>query len=244
MKDDIVCVVPARGGSKGIPRKNLSDLGGKPLLAWTVEAALSSGAVDRVIVSTDTAEIAEAARAAGAEAPFLRPAELAQDQVHSVHAILHAADWVEAESGSAPAHMMMLLPTGPFRRPDQVRAAVELYRESRSAALVSVADIGKYMTNLRYIRDGRLVPLDPEEDPNAQRQGLERIFAVNGSIYIARTPELRAAGTFHLPGAAAFVMSQASSLDINDPADLAFARRLTAAMHPWTLDGADAEETR
>lgn len=219
-----------------MPRKNLADLGGRPLLAWTIEAALLSGRVARVIVTTDSEEIAEAAVAAGAETPFLRPQELAQDNVHSVHTVINVLDWLGVNENCHPSSIMMLLPTSPFRRPSQVRDAVDTYEQTGAPAVISVAPTGKYLTNFRYIRNDLLVPVDPSEDVNGQRQGREMIYAVNGSIYIGGTRLLREMGSFHVPGAAAFIMPQESSLDINDHTDLAYARRVVATTNPWTTE--------
>lgn len=229
----IVCVIPARGGSKGIPRKNLVELGGRPMLAWTVEAARRSGVVDRIIVSTDDEEIAAAARAAGADVPFTRPAEIARDEVHAVHVVLHVLDWLAVEEGTVPEGVMMLLPTSPLRRPADVRGAVALFREGDADAVISVADLGKYMTNLRFLRGERLEMVAPGEDRNAQRQGLDKLYGVNGSIFLARPAALRQAGTFHVEGALGYVMGPLHSIDINSPEDLALTRRLCAALDPW-----------
>jgi CMP-N,N'-diacetyllegionaminic acid synthase len=237
----LVCVVPARGGSKGIPGKNLIDLGGKSLLAWTVEAAFASAVVDRVIVSTDSEEIAEAARAAGAEVPFVRPAELARDEVHAVHVVFHVLEWLLAKENFVPEGVMMLLPTSPLRRAEDIRGAVDLFERSGAPAVVSVVDLGKYMTNLRFLRGERLEMVVPEENRNAQRQGLDKLYSVNGSIFLARPAALRAAGTFHVDGALGYVMDAINSIDINAPDDLALARRLCGALEPWRSGGSQAQ---
>lgn len=240
MSGRIVAVVPARGGSRGIARKNLAQVGGRPMLAWAVRAALDSGVVDRVIVSTDDAQIAEAARRAGAEVPFMRPPALAADAVHAVHVALHALEWIGAEDGGAPEGVAMLLPTSPMRRAEDVRGAVELFDRHRAEAVIGVSDLGKYMTNLRYLQRARLVRVAPGEDPNAQRQGQSSLHAVNGAIFLARPEALRKAGTFHLPGALGYPMGPLESIDVNAPADLELARRLFQALEPWKSAGAAA----
>ena len=234
---DIACIIPARAGSKAIPGKNLIDFCGKPLLAWSIEAALYSGAVGRVIVSTEDEGIASAARTWGADVPFTRPAELAEDHVHAVHTVLHALDWLEAQDGKAPDAVMMLLPTSPLRLPADVSGAAELFRGQRAPAVISVVDLGKYMTNLRYLAGDELRRVAPDEDPNAQRQGLERLYGVNGSIFLAKSDVLRSAGTFHVDGALGYVMDPMSSIDVNSPEDLDLARRLCSALEPWKSAG-------
>lgn len=228
----IVCVIPARSGSKGIPGKNLAELGGKPLLAWSIEAALRSRVIDRILVSTDSPEIAETARRFGAETPFTRPADLARDNVHAVQVVLHALDWLEQDGCAAPEGVMMLLPTSPLRRSEDVRDAVRLFRERDAPSVVSVCDTGRYMTNLRFLRGGQLVMAVPSENRNAQRQGLEKLYGVNGSIFLARPHLLRREATFHMDGALGYVMEQWHSIDINDPRDLDMARQLCANTGP------------
>ena len=117
----------------------------------------------------------EAAKHSGAEVPFLRPANLAGDDVHSVHVVLHVLDWLEQQRYPQPAGVMMLLPTSPLRVANDVAVAADLFLERGAEALVSVCDLGKYMTNLRYLRGGTLVRVAPEVDPNSQRQGLEKL---------------------------------------------------------------------
>ncbi len=127
IEKNIVCVIPARGGSKGIPGKNLVDLGGKRLLNWTIEAALESKVASRVIVSTDDKDIASFAREAGASVPFIRPHEIATDDIHSVHVVLHVLDWLHDTEGFTPDGIMMLLPTSPFRSFEHIRGATNLF---------------------------------------------------------------------------------------------------------------------
>jgi N-acylneuraminate cytidylyltransferase/CMP-N,N'-diacetyllegionaminic acid synthase len=229
----IVAVVPARGGSKGIRRKNLAELGGKSLLSWTIDAAKRSGMVDRLIVSTEDEEIAAVAKAAGAEVPFKRPIELSRDDVHSVHVVFHALDWLREQGQADPEGVMMLLPTSPLRCPEDIIGAVNLYRSRDARAVISIVDLDKYMTNLRYLEGERVRMVAPEENKNAQRQGLKKLYGVNGSIYIARPARLRSAGTFHLDGALGYVMDMLNSLDVNSNDDLALARHICETMEPW-----------
>ncbi|WP_355608982.1 acylneuraminate cytidylyltransferase family protein [Xanthomonas cannabis] len=236
MSGRIVAVVPARGGSKGIARKNLVPLGGRPLLAWTITAALESGVVDQVVVSTDDLEIGETARRFGAETPFVRPPELAGDDVHAVQVVLHALRWLEEHQQCAPQGVMMLLPTSPLRSAEDVRQVVQLFDRQRAEAVISVADLGKYMTNLRYLDQERLEMVDPAQNRNAQRQGLRKLYGVNGSLFLARPDALRRAGTFHIEGALGYVMDSLRSVDINSQADLVLARRLLAA---WPAPNGD-----
>lgn len=227
----MIAVIPARGGSKGIHRKNLTLLSGEPLIVWSIKSALASGVIDRVIVSTDSEEIAKVAKTAGAEVPFMRPSELAFDEVHAIHVILHMLEWLGMHEQETPEGVMMLLPTSPLRRASDIRGAVDLFRRHHAPAVVSVVDLGKYMTNLRYLQGECLERVAPEENPHAQRQGLDKLYSVNGSIFLARPDVLQTAGTFHITGAMGFVMGPIQSIDINTPEDLELAKLMVSALN-------------
>ena len=219
----IIAVIPARSGSKGIRGKNVTNFCGEPLITWSIKAALASNAIDRVIVSTDCEEIAAISREAGAEVPFIRPRELAEDQVHAVHVILHVIEWLVMRGSALPEGIMMLLPTSPLRQAADISGAVDLFRARKALAVISVTDLGKYPTNLRFMADHRLSMTFSEVDKNAQRQGLNKLYGVNGSIFLARPHALKTYGTFHIEGALGYLMDQIRSVDINDPADLELA---------------------
>ncbi len=232
--EEVLAIIPARGNSKGIPRKNLQPLAGKPLLAWTVEAARKAGSVTRVLVSTEDAEVAEAARRAGAEVPFLRPREIAGDEVHAVEVVLHALDWLRHHGRADPALVVMLLPTSPLRRAANIDEAVALYRRGGADSIVSVQLSDKHLLHLRSLQDGYLRPIQPADDLNVQRQDLDDLYALNGSIYVSAPETLRRSGSFHLPATRPYVMSRLTSIDVNSPEDLVLARALLA------LETADA----
>jgi N-acylneuraminate cytidylyltransferase/CMP-N,N'-diacetyllegionaminic acid synthase len=230
---EILCIIPARGGSKGIRNKNLVQLEGKPLLSWSIEGAIAAECIQRVLVCTDSEEIAETARSWGAEVPYIRPADLSGDDVHAVQVVLHALDWLARQEGYLPEAVMMLLPTSPLRLTTDIERAVDLLRSKRARSVVSVVNLGKHMTNLRYIEDDLLVRVVPDTNPNEQRQGQKQLFAVNGSIYLARPGVLQEAGTFHIDGAQPFVMDSVNSVDINCWDELELARKFAAELEPW-----------
>ncbi|MBI2055590.1 MAG: acylneuraminate cytidylyltransferase family protein, partial [Candidatus Sungbacteria bacterium] len=126
----ILGIIPARGGSKSIPRKNIKELGGKPLIAWTIEAAKKSGVFDRIILTTDDSEIAEVGREWGVEVPFMRPNELAEDHTPTLPVIQHTLAWLEDNESYEPDAVMILQPTTPFRQPHHIQEAVQLFRQS------------------------------------------------------------------------------------------------------------------
>lgn len=218
----IVAIIPARSGSKGIPKKNVMNFCGAPLVTWSIKAALSSNAIDRVIVSTDCEEVAAISRAAGAEVPYVRPKELAEDHVHAIHVILHAIDWLDSQ-GLYPKGIMMLLPTSPLRQNTDITGAVDLFIREDASAVVSVTDLGKYPTNLRFMNGLKLSMAFPGEEKNAQRQGLNKLYGVNGSIFLAKVHALKAHGTFHVEGALGYVMDSIRSVDINELQDFELA---------------------
>jgi len=220
---ETLVVIPARGGSRGIPRKNLVLLEGKPLIAWTIQAAKAARHVTRVIVSTDDPEIAEVSRQFGAETPFLRPAEISGGEVFSVAVPVHALKWLRENEGYEPARVLMLLPTSPLRQAEDIDGAIELFAASGAPSVVSVEPMDKQLPHLRRLVDGRLEPLIPFDQLNVQRQGLEPLYVLNGSIYVTTPATLLEHGTFHLRGAAGYPMLPARSIDINSPEDLLLA---------------------
>lgn len=220
---DILAVIPARGGSKGIPRKNLRTLAGKPLVMYTIEAAKKSQWVSRVLVSTDDEEIKSISVTAGAEVPYLRPAELATDDVHAIEVVLHALSWLREKESYIPEVVVMLLPTSPLRRADAIDEAIKRFFMLKVPSVVSVVRCAQRLVQIRYIRGGALVPVMDLPNPNIQRQDCEPIFAVNGAIYVASPATIETFRTFHVPRAIAFEMESRHSLDIDTVDDLELA---------------------
>jgi len=217
----VLAVVAARGGSKGVPRKNVLPLGGKPLIAWTVEAALASKTLDRVIVSSDDREIIDAAVAAGAEAPFVRPSKLARDDTPGTAPVLHALDAV----GEPYEFVVLLQPTSPFRAAEDIDAAVELCARSGAPSVVSVAPVrtSPYWTVV-IGDDGTMSPVIPGGTLIGRRQELPPTYELNGAVYVARTDWLRQSESFIGEGTLAHVMPQERSREIDTPLDFIVAR--------------------
>lgn len=128
----------------------------------------------------------------------------------------------------------MLLPTSPLRLAADIDGAVRLFRVRNATSVVSVVDLNKYMTNLRFIEDEHLIRVSPKENPNAQRQDVPKLYAVNGSIFLARTEVLRMKGTFHVDGTLAYIMKDFNSIDINSLGDLRLARMVGSTFEPWS----------
>jgi CMP-N-acetylneuraminic acid synthetase len=188
---DVVALIPARGGSKGVPRKNIIPLGGYPLIAYPIAAALLSKHISRVIVSTDDEEIASVARAFGAEVPFMRPAELAQDNSTDLSFVEHAIGWLRANEGEVPEYLVELRTTTPLRKPEDIDAAVELFKAAPEAtSLRSAHEIHESPYKLFGIENGYYAGLYPD-DPrpeyyNLPRQTFPPVYQPNGYVDILK----------------------------------------------------------
>lgn len=214
-------LIPARGGSKGIPRKNIKLIAGKPLIVWTIESALRSSMLDAVVVSTDDAEIAEVARRAGAQVPFMRPSELAQDQTPGIEPVLHAlAEMPEYDS------VLLLQPTSPLRTREDIDGCLRLAMEHHALSVVAVSepDAHPYWTYRLTERQGleRLVAAPPV----VRRQDLPAVVAINGALYFADAKWLRRGGNLIGTETIAYVMSRERSIDLDTPLDWKFAELL------------------
>lgn len=219
----ILAIIPARRGSKGLPGKNIRPLAGKPLLAWPITAAKGSVYVDRIILSTDDAEFAEIGRRHGAEAPFLRPAELASDNSPSIDFLLHVIDTLEA-AGDRYDYVVLLEPTSPLTRSSDVDAALErlVAAAARADALVGVAELvtSHPAFAVRIAPDGRIRPFAAAGFDNLpRRQDLEPLFVLDGSIYVSSVAALRRERGFCHAGTIAYEMARHKALEIDDLVD-------------------------
>lgn len=227
----VVAVIPARGGSKGIPRKNIVSLNGKPLVSYSIEHALSAPAIERVIVSTEDEEIAAIARAYGAEVPFLRPAELAEDHILDLPVFEHVLDWLEAEEGYVPDCLVHLRPTSPFRKAGWIDQAVNLLKlcpDADSVRSVSAPAQHPYRV-FRIGSDGFLDPVMKHEHPVPfllRRQELPPMYYYNCVIDITRPSTIREQSSMTGARILPFVMDSDDAFDIDTPRDLQIAHCL------------------
>ena len=184
----VLGVVTARGGSKGVPGKNIRPLAGKPLIVWTIEAARGAANVNRLILSTDDEAIADVGRSAGIEVPFMRPAELATDTAPTLPVLQHAVAHVEA-SGDRYDAILLLQPTNPFRTTALIEGAIERFSNTNADSLISVSRVpAEYNPHWTYFRDdsGVLRLATGERAPIPRRQDLPPAFHRDGSIYLMR----------------------------------------------------------
>ncbi len=222
----ILGLIPARGGSKGIPRKNLRVIGGKPLLEYTVEAALNSALLSLVVTSTEDAEIARAARAAGSEV-IDRPSELARDETPTLPVAQHAVEIVEREHGRRLDAIVILQVTTPFRTGEDIDRAVAMLLHSSADSVVSVREAQElHPWKLKRIQEGRLVPLMEEEVEGTRRQDLPPVYIRNGGIYAVRRDVLMVENSLYGQNCQAYVMPVERSIDINTELDLVLAEAL------------------
>lgn len=209
-------LIPARGGSKGIPRKNVLPIAGKPLIAWTIEAALAAKSIDSVVVTTDNAEIAEVAVRHGADIPFLRPAELAQDETPGIDPVLHAI-------AALPGYdrVVLLQPTSPLRSTDDIEAAIGMAADGPAVVGVTEAPHANWI----FAMDCSGL-LDIGAAPPARRQDVAKRYVLNGAIYVSDCDALRSSHSFLGPNTAGYVMPADRSVDIDGPLDWKLAELL------------------
>jgi CMP-N,N'-diacetyllegionaminic acid synthase len=223
----VLGLVVARGGSVGLPRKNVLPLCGKPLIVHTIEAARAARTLDRTILSSDDAEIIGVARAAGCDAPFVRPAELATDRSSTVGVALHALDWLEQHQGWRADVVVMLPATAPLRRSEHIDGAVTaLLEHATTDAVVAVTEVDYPPHWMLSIDGGRLQWIFPQGGLVDHRQDLPRAYRPNGSIYAIRVSALRAERTFYPQERAPFVMPRENSVNIDALLDFRLAEAL------------------
>ena len=212
-------IIPARGGSKGIPRKNVKIFKGKPLIVHTINQALTSRHIARVIVSTDDEEIACIARSAGAEVPFARPAELAQDMSTDLEFMQHATQWFEENEGKVPKAWLHLRPTYPLRKVDDIDSACRLWQQGEYDSLRSVVPTEHSVFKSYTVADGKLNPIFPQlgdikEPFNMPRQMLPISYQHNGCIDIVAVKTIQA-GSMSGTNMKAFVMDASETHDLD-----------------------------
>ncbi|MDR3725088.1 MAG: acylneuraminate cytidylyltransferase family protein [Terracidiphilus sp.] len=214
----VLGVIPARGGSKGVPRKNIRMAGGKPLIAWTIAEALKSKYLDRLVLSSEDPEIMEVALRYGCDVPFRRPVELASDDTPGVVPIFHAL-------GELPGYcyVVLLQPTSPLRTVEDIDGCIERCEDTHAKACVSVVKCQQH-PYLMFSADRNCVlhSLVPEANNFCRRQDYPDFFLLNGAVYVAQTEWLQHSQTFISDETVGFEMPEERSLDIDTEADFAY----------------------
>jgi CMP-N,N'-diacetyllegionaminic acid synthase len=229
----MLAIIPARGGSKGVPRKNIRSLAGRPLIDYAIKAALASRHVDRVLVSTEDAEIAAIARTCGADVPFMRPASLATDTVPNGAACLHAIDVIARTEGVAHAAFALIQATAPFISADDIDGAISMFEQRKPPAVVSLNgfetpieavfeldDQGRMHSVLRDRYGARI--------ETGTRQSYGQRYVVCGAVTVLRTEPMRIDPNYYYghPEALGYVIDPDRALDIDTPMDFALAELL------------------
>jgi len=216
----IVAFIPARGGSKGIKRKNIHKIAGKPMIFYTITAALQSKYIDRVLVSTEDEEIALISQEIGAEVPTLRPKELAEDTTTTLEVVLHGINtFLFSQKWDS---MILLQPTQPLRTSEDIDNAIEYYYQNGKKSLVSVSEVDDHPLLVRYFDGKGNMKKLLHHSSTIRRQDMDRFFRVNGAIYINQLCEINPHTSFN-DNEIGFVMEKSHSVDIDDLSDLALA---------------------
>ena len=226
----VLALVPARGGSKGIPEKNVRPLAGQSLLHYAAQAASASGVVDRSVLSTDSERVAAEGRRAGLEVPFMRPAALAQDDTPMLPVVEHAVAAL-AETGWEPEIVVLLQPTSPLRTGEHIRAAVQALRDTRADSVVTVVELPRHLSPdyVMRIEQGRLVPFLPEGERITRRQDARPAFVRDGTAYVFWTKTLREMRSIYGHHCHPIVVAPNQSITIDTPEDWEAAERRLAA---------------
>lgn len=236
MRKEVLGIIPARGGSKGIPQKNIKVLLGKPLIVWSIEEALRSRLLTRVIVSTDDEQIAEIAKAAGAEVPFLRPQELAQDFSIDVEFILHALDWLKDNEGYEPEIVLRLPPTSPLRTAKHIDEGIKrLLAIPQADAVRPICKVAKHPYKFWKISENDSKFIEPfldssitgfEDAANLPRQLFPDVYMHTGAMDVIRTKTVREQRSTSGRFLAYFLMPPECAVNIDEPLDFEFAELL------------------
>jgi len=211
-------VIPARGGSKGIPRKNLAPVGGVSLVGRAIRSGRDAARLSHLLVSTDDQEIADEAARHDLPAPFLRPAALAADDTPTHPVLRHAVDWYEGETGTTVEAVVTLQPTAPFRTGADIDAAIAEFEKHSPGA------DARHNRRAMYVADGgRLKPLFPNADPVAPRQRIEKVYLRNGAVYVTSRDLLMRGNAVVTAAPLYYEMPALRSVNVDDPADLEYA---------------------
>lgn len=225
----VLALVPARGGSKGLPGKNIRNLCGRPLIQWSIDAGLTSQVVDLVAVSTDSPEIAAVAKTAGASVPFLRPEALAGDTASSIDVVIHALDAL-AQLDQSFDVVVLLEPTSPLRDASDIDRSLARMIESRATAIVSVcrAESSHPTFVFRQTSDGHLLPFMERSPTGVRRQEIEPMFFLDGSIYASEVQTLRERRSFYHSDTIAYEVPKWKSFEIDDLEDFEIVEALAS----------------
>lgn len=227
----MLAIIPARGGSKGLPKKNIRSLAGKPLIIWTIEAAQKSQQIDHIVLSTDDKEIADICRPTGIDIPFMRPVELAGDNSMAMDAYLYTIDKISQESKQQIGSFTALLPTVPLRLSADIDSSIELFECKDADSVISVTESSVPVDLYRKInKQGVLCDYFPDSDAMKNRQEFAKTYIPNGAVFVFRTERLRSTRNYYMERTYPYIMPRKRSIDIDSELDFELAEFLIAHM--------------
>jgi len=227
-KHKVVCVIPARGGSKGVPRKNIKLLAGKPLIAYTIEQALESKYIDRTIVSTEDDEIADISRQFAAEVPFMRPENLAGDHVATVYVLLHAINWLEEKELYSFDILALLHTTTPLRAVEDIDACIEMLKSTKADNVFTVTEAYRnpYFNMVEVDERGKVQLI--KQGSFTSRQSAPKVYDMNSSIYVWWKERFKKSVKIFMDNSRIYIMPKQRSVDIDDDIDFKIAEMIMA----------------
>lgn len=217
----VLAIIPARGGSKGIPKKNIKAVSGKPMINYTIEAAKECDYIDKVIVSTDDEEIAEISMKEGAIVPFLRPDELATDDAELIDVVMHAIEFYERKAERYDI-IVLLQPTSPLRTSEDLQKALEYYMRKGEKSLLSISEVSEHPVIMRQFNGENELEKMVEEDGDGNPPESKKYYKVNGAIFINSMSELSEKTRFE-DNVMGYVLSKEHGIDIDAPEDVVVA---------------------
>jgi len=232
----MIAIIPARGRSKGLPGKNIRLLNGIPLICYSIKSALQAKSISKVIVSTDDDEIAKIAEECGAEVPFIRPKNLAEDNSMVMDAYIYTIDQLESQSKEKIESFVALLPTAPFRLSRDIDNAVEIFKNNNADSVVSITNAHVPIDWYRRIdKNNLLFDYLPQFDAISNRQELDQAYIPNGAIYIFHTEKLRETRQYYMSRTYPYIMPRSRSIDIDTLEDFQYAEFLIGQKNDWKL---------
>lgn len=225
MEKKFLGLIPARGGSKSIPLKNIKLLHGKPLIAYTIEEALKSEYLDKVIVSTDNAQISQISKEYGAEVPFIRPKELATDTSPTLPVIQHALMYLESE-GYIPNFVVLLQPTSPLRKVKHIDSAIKKILDTGADTVISLTESEIHPYWMRNLEGDKVYPFIETDKNLLRRQDLPVVYKLNGAVIVNKREVILSGKEWQKQDVRAIIMDNIHSIDIDTPLDFYIAEKL------------------
>lgn len=222
----MLAIIPARSGSKGVPKKNIKELAGAPLISYTIKAAKKSEFITRIIVSTDSEEIADVATKYGAEVPFLRPAELATDDAKAIDVYLYTIERLNLENDEQINEFLVLLPTSPLRNYMDIDQAIKIFKKKNADSVISVTETEYPPQWIKRISEKGILEDYFQGMNNLNRQEYEKTYIPNGAIYIFKYNVLKKEYNYYTDKTYPYIMPNIRSIDIDTPLDFMIAEYL------------------